>query len=200
MDHDFDEDERTQEPHAGDERRAQVLGALLKVLVVVGVIAVVIAVGTVIAVRSLGLDEPRDQAGSTTPAPSALAEPLPTTALPVPGQDPDAAEPSDSASASPGATPAPKGRKKGIRLEASPPDARPGEQINLTGTYPATDSGVLLVQRLQDGTWADFGVDATVRGNSYATYVITQRTGEQRFRMYDPETQRSSNVVRVNVG
>ncbi len=200
MDHDFDEDARDREPGAGDARRAQVLGALFKVLAVVGLIAVVIAAGTIVAVRSLGLDEPRDPAGSTTTAPSALADPLPTTALPVPGQDPDAAEPSDSAGESPRATPSPKNRKRGIRLEASPQDARPGEQINLTGAYPATDSGVLLVQRLQDGAWVDFGVDATVRGDTYATYVITQRSGEQRFRMFDPATQRSSNVVRVTIG
>jgi hypothetical protein len=188
MDDDFDDE---------DDRSAQVRGALLRALAVVAVLGLVIALGTVIAVRALGLND-SDSPGPVGAAPSSRSEPLPTTALPVPGEDSEDAEPTEEPSPSESAsTDAVSGD---LELDVSPVDARPGERVNLTGTYRGADNLALQVQRFEDGSWRDFGVEATVRGGTYATYVITQRTGEQRFRMYDPKSRQGSNVVLVTIG
>lgn len=178
-----------------DQRSGQVRSALLKALVLVGVIAVLIALGTVLVVRALGLDG-NGSAGPETSgaaAPSGPAGELPTTALPVPGQDSASAVPSESVA------PRKKARRSGLRLDVSPVRPRTGERVNLTGRYRGADNVVLEVQRFEDGEWRDFGVRATVRVGSYGIYVVTGRSGEQRFRMWDPIARRSSNVVRVTI-
>ena len=81
MDDDFDDGDRRDE-----ERSAQVRGALLKALAVVVVIGVVIALGTTIVVRALGLND-SDSPGPVGAAPAEPVKPLPTTALPVPGEE-----------------------------------------------------------------------------------------------------------------
>ena len=179
-----------------DGRSAQVLGALLKALAVVVVIGVVIALGTTIVVRALGLNE-GDSPGPVGAAPKGPAKTLPTTALPVPGADSEEAEPTEepSESASPDAA-----KKGDFELDISPIEAGPMERVNLTGRYKGADSVGLQVQRFEDGDWQDFGVDVTVRQGTYATYVQTGRPGEQRFRVYDPATKQGSNVVLVTIG
>jgi len=187
---DDDEGERRDE-----ERSTQIRGALLKALAAVVVIGVVIALGTTIVVRALGLDE-SDSPGPVGAAPSAPAEPLPTTAIPVPGETEDV-DPSDGPSEEPSDEPRKKG---GIQLNISPVTARPMERVNLTGTYRGADNRQLQVQRFEDGDWADFGVAANVRVGTFETYVMTGRAGKQRFRMYDARTQQGSNVVLVTIG
>ncbi len=173
-----------------EHRKAQVRGALVKALAGVVVIGVAIALGTTIVVRVLGLDE-SDSPGPLG-SPSARSEPLPTTALPVPGEDetdePDPTKTPDSA------------KTGAMRLSISPVSARPMERVNLTGTYKGADNVGLQVQRFEDGNWRDFGVTATVRVGTYETYIMTGRPGEQRFRMYDPQANEGSNAVRVKIG
>ena len=179
------------EERSDDGRSSRVRGALLKALAAVGVIGVVIALGTTIVVRTLGLDE-GDSPGPVGSEPSATAEPLPTTALPVPGDD---------ESETPDPTKKPDSAKSGdMRLNISPVAVRPNERVNLTGTYKGADNLELQVQRFQDGDWRDFGVTATVRVGTFETYIMTGRSGEQRFRMYDPEAEKGSNVVLVTIG
>jgi hypothetical protein len=192
MDDDFDDgDPDDGNPDDGDDRTSQVRGALLKALAVVVVIGVVIALGTTIMVRALGLDQ-TDSPGPVDAAPSGPAKSLPTTALPVPGDEQTSQQPSTSAT--------PDARSGAIRLDASPTRVRPMERVNLTGTYKGADNLVLKVQRFESGRWSDFGVDATVRVGTFATYVQTGRPGEQRFRVYDPVAKQGSNVVMVSVG
>ena len=173
-----------------DDRSAQVRGALLKAFAVVVVIGVVIALGTTIVVRALGLNE-GDSPGPVGAASSVPDKPLPTKAIPQPGDE-------KTAEADP--APSPKSGKPGkIQLAISPVLARPMERVNLTGIYKGADNVGLQVTRFEAGNWQDFGVDATVRVGVYATYVMTGRAGEQRFRMYDPESQEGSNVVLVTI-
>ncbi len=73
------------------------------------------------------------------------------------------------------------------------------ERVNLTGRYQGADNLTLQVQRFEDGAWSDFGVTATVRVGTYATYVQTGRVGEQRFRMRDAQADQGSNVVLVTI-
>lgn len=189
MDHDNDADQRSEE----------VRSALFKALVLVGVIALLIALGTVLVVRALGLNE-SVSAGSGTLGAAESSGPsraLPTTALPVPGADSASEEPGEEPSGS--ASPAPA-KKVGLHLDVSPVRARTGERVNLTGRYRGADNVGLQVQRFEDGEWRDFGVEATVRTGTYETYVMTGRSGEQRFRMWDPLAQKSSNVALVTIG
>ncbi len=194
MDDDFDDGERREE-----ERSDQVRGALFKALAAVVVIGVVIALGTTIVVRTLGLDE-SDSPGPVGAAPSKPVQPLPTTALPVPGQETEDAGPTEEPSDQPSDQPSDDGKRGDLQLAISPVTAKPMERVNLTGTYEGADNLQLQVQRFEDGDWSDFGVVANVKVGTFETYVMTGRPGEQRFRVYDAQTRKGSNVVLVTIG
>ncbi len=182
MDHDFD-DEPSEE-----ERSTQVRNALLTGLAAVVVIGLLIAMGTTLMVRALGLDE-GESGAAVGASPASPDRPLPTKALPVPG-----------ASQSPQDLITPSGAPTGpIQLSISPVLARPMERVNLTGAYPGHDNVGLQVQREENGQWSDFGVQATVRVGTFETYVMTGRPGDNRFRMYDPQDDQASNVVVVTI-
>ena len=174
-----------------DERSDQVRNALLKALAVVAGIAVLIALGTTVMVRALGLD------GSDSLGPlggsSDQTTPLPTTALPVPGEKTETPDPSTSPSASP------DGATGDIELRVSPLMARPMERVNFTGSYKGADNAELQVQRFDTGKWSNFGVIATVKVGTYTTYIMTGRSGENRFRVYDPKANKGSNVILVTI-
>ena len=177
-----------------DERDEQVRGALVKGLVALVAIGLVIAVGTLLSVRALGLDQGVDEgAGAGEAAASSPSEPLPSTALPVPED-----EESPSATATPSQSASPNGGR--LQLEVSPPQVSAMQRINLTGTYRGADAGQLQVQRYDGGTWTDFGVDATVSAGTYQTWIMSGRTGENRLRMWDPQASVASNVVTVTIG
>ena len=125
---------------------------------------------------------------------SGETKPLPTTALPVPGEKTETPDPSESPSASP------DGAKGDIELRVSPLTARPMERVNFTGTYKGADNTELQVQRFDTGKWSDFGVAATVRVGTFTTYIMTGRSGENRFRVYDPKAKKGSNVIMVTIG
>ena len=88
----------------------------------------------------------------------------------------------------------------GLYLTASPVMVQPMERINLTGQWPGQDNASLVVQRFENGAWSDFGVQVRVNVGTFSTYVMTGRTGDQRFRVFDPATQTASNEVTVTVG
>jgi hypothetical protein len=183
--------------HDDDDRSEQVRGALVRALLVVVLIGVVIAVGTTIVVRALGLNDGESTGPVGDSTGSGPTTPLPTTALPVPGEKTPTASPSES----PSGQPSPNANGRGdIELQISPIRARPMERVNLTGAYQGADNVGLQVQRYDAGGWHDFGVDTTVHVGTYETYVQTGRAGEQRFRMYDPQARKGSNVVLVTIG
>lgn len=181
----------TDEDLPDEERAEQVRGVLFKALAVLAVIGVLIFIGTTIMVRALGLNEAGDT-GPVGAAPEKPTKPLPTTALPSP-EDEKSEEPSEPAK------PAKAGKPGRLELAVSPVMARPMERVNLTGTYKGEDNIQLEVQRFEDGEWRDFGVQATVRVGTYETYIMTGRTGENRFRMFDPESETGSNVILVTI-
>jgi hypothetical protein len=172
------------------DRQREITAVILKILGVAVAIGLVIGIGAWVMVKAIGLDSN----GGTSSGPSDLRsiDPLPTTALP---------EPSGSAptSADTGlATPTPVAGD--LSLTAAPVMVRPMERINLTGSWPGHDNESLLVQRLEGDTWADFGVDVNVKLGTFATYVKTGRPGDQRFRVFDPASQKASNEVTVTIG
>ena len=74
------------------------------------------------------------------------------------------------------------------------------QQIDLTGTYQAGEGAILQVQRFEDGAWVDFPVTVSVSGGTFATYVLTGRTGPNQFRVVDTDSEAVSNEVTVTVG
>jgi hypothetical protein len=178
--------------HDDEERTEQVRGALFKALGVLVVVGVAIYLGTTVMVRALGLNDDSG-AGPVGSASSSSSRPLPTKALPVPGEsDSPTDEPTDTA---------PPSKKPGgdIQLEISPLQAKPMERVNFTGSYQGADNVSLEVQRFEDGTWSNFGVQATVRVGTFTTYILTGHTGENRFRVFDPQTKKGSNVILVTI-
>lgn len=174
-----------------DERSDQVRGALVKGLVALLAVAVVIALGTTLMVKVLGLDE--GESSGPVGAGSGTSDPLPSTALPVPGEESGSPSPSDSPSE-------PEEPGGAIALSVSPQSVGPMQRINLTGTYRGADNARLEVQRQDNGAWSNFGVDAGVTAGTFQTYVQSGRTGENMFRLYDPAARKASNVVTVTIG
>ncbi len=89
--------------------------------------------------------------------------------------------------------------ERAITLTASPPSVSALERIDLSGSYRGGDGATLQVQR-REGDWVDFPVTATVRGTTFATYILTSRTGASQFRVVDEATGEASNTVTVRVG
>lgn len=164
---------------------------VFKILGVAVVIGLAVGLGAWVMVKGLGLDTTDSGPGTGSIQPGRS---LPTTALPVPS---DSASPSDGSS---GLVTTPTPVSGALTLTAAPALVKPMERINLTGQWPGHDSEGLLVQRLEDGQWADFGVQVRVDLGTFATYVMTGRAGDQTFRVFDPATQTASNEVTVTVG
>lgn len=165
---------------------------VLKILGIAVAIGLVIGIGAWLMVKGLGLNS-----SDTSSAGAGAAEsitPLPTTALPVPTATPPTDNPGlvGTSPASPGTG--------ALYLSASPVFVKPMERINLTGQWPGHDNEGLLVQRLEGSSWTDFGVQARVNVGTFETYVMTGRTGDQRFRVFDPTSQTASNEVTITVG
>jgi hypothetical protein len=90
-----------------------------------------------------------------------------------------------------------------ISLSAAVTEVKPGKPIDLSGVYPGGEGATLVVQRLEDGEWVDFAggdVTATVSNETFSTYVITERSGLNTWRVRDDKTDEVSNEVRVQIG
>ena len=75
------------------------------------------------------------------------------------------------------------------------------ERVNFTGTYKGADNTEpRRCSASTTGKWSDFGVTATVRVGTFTTYIMTGRSGENRFRVYDPKAKKGSNVIMVTIG
>ncbi len=90
--------------------------------------------------------------------------------------------------------------KKVISLSAAQAQVAPMEQIDLSGTYPGGEGAILQVQRFENGHWTDFPASpVSVSDGTFSTYVLTGIPGQQRFRMIDTGSGKTSNEVKVTV-
>lgn len=165
---------------------------LVAVAVVIGAVVGLVTLG---AVRVAGLGE---STGGSSAAPS-LVMPTgrPTTGLDG-GRGP-AGQPSPGTTASATTPPTKPAKPRAITLTAGARQVGPGGRIDLSGRYRGGNGARLQVQRFDQG-WVDFPVQVSVTGGRFATYVTTGRTGLNRFRVVDPDAERTSNAVRVRVG
>jgi hypothetical protein len=112
-------------------------------------------------------------------------------------------EPKPSSEGGGQAEEAPPEPEDAISLSAAATEVRPGEPIDLSGVYPGGEGATLVVQRLEGEEWVDFAdgdVTASVSNETFSTYVITERTGLNTWRVRDAKTDEVSNEVRVQVG
>ena len=184
------------EPESDRERQERIVNAVLKVLGIAVAIGLAIGLGTWVMVKSLGLDDA--DTSSLGPAPVTPMKPLPTRALPQGGGTSPAPDGEPSGYPTNIVTPSPGNGD--LFLNASPVFVGPMERINLTGQWPGHDNVALMVQRFEDGEWVDFGVQVNVQVGTFETYVMTGREGDNKFRLFDPETSTTSNDVTVTVG
>ncbi|MET3962208.1 hypothetical protein ABIE44_002142 [Marmoricola sp. OAE513] len=178
-----------------EDRQQEVLAAVLKFLGIALAIGLFIGLTTMFVVKSLDLNSTDDDPFSG-PGSTGTIAPLPTTAL----TDPAATdEPTDLPTDEPSDLPTLPPEDGDLVLHISPATVGEMERVNLTGEYAGQDNVSLLVQRFEDGEWVDFGVQLQVNLGSFATYVQTSREGENKFRVYDPANDTTSNEVSVTV-
>lgn len=180
--------------YTDQDRQERIVAAALKILGVALAVGLAIGLGTWVLVSALDLDT--TETISSGPGPVEPRPQLPSSALPDPEDQGGAPAPEPSPTLT---NTVPDGAEDGLYLNASPVFVGPMERVNLTGQWPGQDAVSLLVQRFEDGEWVDFGVQVQVRIGTFATYVMTGREGDNKFRVYDPNSDVSSNEVTVTI-
>jgi hypothetical protein len=180
------------------ERNQHPVVAGLVALVGVGLAIGLLAGGaTLVATRMMGLGEETTATDSTARQSMYLPKPEPTTASAASSAPtlPAASEPTGPVLTTPT-------KDTGITLTAAQTTVGQMGRIDLTGTYSTGEGAVLQVQRASgpgDDSWVDFPVSVTVSGGQFSTYVQTGRTGPNRFRVIDTDSDQVSNEVTITV-
>jgi hypothetical protein len=165
------------------------LVALVGVAVAIGLLG---GLAVLVGVKATGIGGSTE--ASDDPSTSA------TFRLPRPTETSTETTPEETAEPSPGAETTSEAPATGISLSASQQSVSPMQQIDLTGTYQGGEGAILQVQRMESGAWSDFPVTMSVSGGTFATYVQTSRTGPNKFRVVDTDSDVVSNEVTVTVG
>ena len=181
------------------ERKQHPVIAGLFALVGVGLaIGLLAGGGTLVATRVLGLGAEATATDSSARQSMYLPKPEKTT----PTETTSVAPTLSAASEPTGPVRVTPSQDTGISLQAGAEQVGPMGRIDLTGTYSTGEGAVLQVQRATGpgDSWVDFPVTATVSGGTFSTYVQTGRTGPNRFRVIDTDTDLASNEVTITVG
>jgi hypothetical protein len=180
------------------ERKQHPVVAGLVALLGVGLAIGLLAGGaTLIATKVMGLGEETTATDSTARQSMYLPKPVPTTASAASSQPTraPATEPTGPVLTTPT-------QDTGITLTAAQTTVGQMGRIDLTGSYTTGEGAVLQVQRATgpgDDSWVDFPVTVTVSGGQFSTYVQTGRTGPNRFRVIDTDSDAVSNDVTITV-
>jgi hypothetical protein len=180
------------------ERKQHPVVAGLTALVGVGLaLGLLAGVGALVATRVLGLDAGAAAGDSSARQTMYLPKPEKTT----PTSTPSAASTLPPASEPTGPVLTTPSQSTGISLTAAQTQVAPMGRIDLSGTYPTGEGAILQVQRATGpgDSWVDFPVTVTVSGGQFSTYVQTGKSGPNRFRVVDTDTQLASNDVTVTI-
>jgi len=168
--------------------------ALLGVGLAIGLLA---GGATLIGTKVMGLGEETTATDSTARQSMYLPKPQPTTAAA------SASQPTLSAAPEPtGPVLTTPTQDTGITLTSAQTTVGQMGRIDLSGTYTTGEGAVLQVQRATgpgDDSWVDFPVTVTVSGGQFSTYVQTGRTGPNRFRVIDTDSDAVSNDVTITI-
>lgn len=171
-----------------------VLSGLIALVAVAAVVGLVGGLAALVGSRVLGLDGDAAASGTDATSGTSLYLPEPTITSETTTPDTGASSTSEPAEPSSAAT------ASTISLSAGQQSVSAMQQIDLTGTYPSGEGAILQVQRRENGKWSDFPVTMSVSNGTFATYVLTSRVGENRFRVIDTDKDLFSNKVVVTVG
>ena len=164
--------------------------ALVGVAVVIGLLG---GLAIMVGVKATGIGD-TSSASDDSGSPSTFQLPRPSDT------GSSAPAPEESVDPSPGTESSSEAPAEAISLTAVQQSVSPMQTIDLTGTYQAGEGAILQVQRFENGAWSDFPVTVSVSGGMFATAVQTGRTGPNKFRVVDTDTQVTSNEVTVTVG
>jgi len=172
--------------------------ALIGVGVVVGLI---VGLGALAGARVAGVGE--ESADASSGGEASMYLPKPEKTRPATGPDitlQPGQESSSTNQTQPSDPKTTKKPKKVISLSAAQTQVAPMQQIDLSGTYPGGEGAILQVQRFEGGGWEDFPASpVSVSDQTFSTYVLTGISGQQRFRVIDTGSGKTSNEVRVMV-
>jgi hypothetical protein len=181
------------------ERKQHPVIAGLVALVGVGLAIGLLAGGaTLVATRVLGLGADATAVDTAGKQSMYLPKPVKTTPTDAPSSVPTLT----AASEPTGPVRTTKTPEHGITLQAGQTQVGPMQRIDLTGTYPTGEGAVLQVQRATGpgDSWVDFPVTVTVSNGTFSTYVQTGRSGPNRFRVVDTDSDEASNEVTITIG
>ena len=180
-------------PHRMDTENRPVLTGLLALVGVSVAIGLLGGLAVLAGVKVTGLDGTASSSSSDSSASASFRLPKPSdTATESATLDPVEPDPGAETSSEAPAT--------AISLSATQQSVSPMQQIDLTGTYQGGEGAILQVQRFENGAWSDFPVTMSVSGGTFATYVQTSRTGPNKFRVVDTDSDVVSNELTVTVG
>jgi len=203
-----------------DQEKHPILAGVIALVSVALAVGLILGVAAFVGTKVLGIGGGDGKSATSRGASLYLPEPkatetpsgpqitlAPTAPTDAEGSD-DAEEDEDEQADDEASDKEKKGKKKReksgeITLQASPLSVSPGSRIDLTGIYPTGEGLVLKVQRkMGGGSWEDFPVHpVAVSGSQFSTYILTERTGSQSFRMVEVDRpQNTSNVVKVQIG
>jgi hypothetical protein len=165
------------------------LVALVGVAVALGLLG---GLAVLAGVQATGIGDTSSSSGDSTAAA--------TFRLPKPSETATETVPEQPAEPEPGTETTSEAPATAISLSATQQSVSPMQQIDLTGTYQGGEGAILQVQRLENGAWSDFPVTMSVSGGTFATYVQTSRTGPNKFRVVDTDSDVVSNEITVTVG
>lgn len=180
-------------PHRMDTENRPVLTGLLALVGVSVAIGLLGGLAVLAGMKVTGLDGTATSSSSDSSASATFRLPKPSdTATESVTEEPVEPDPGAETSSEAPAT--------GISLSATQQSVSPMQQIDLTGTYQGGEGAILQVQRFENGAWSDFPVTMSVSGGTFATYVQTSRTGPNKFRVVDTDSDVVSNELTVTVG
>ncbi|NYE36636.1 hypothetical protein F4692_001769 [Nocardioides cavernae] len=163
--------------------------ALVGVAVAIGLLG---GLAVLVGVKATGIGETtaaRDDSGASA-----------TFNLPKPSETSSESATLDPVETTPGSETTSEAPADGIALTTAQESVSPMQQITLTGTYRGGEGAILQVQRMENESWTDFPVTMSVSGGTFSTYVLTARTGPNKFRVVDTDSDAVSNEVTVTVG
>ncbi len=177
-----------------DTESRPVLTGFVALVVAALALGILGGVGLVFGAGAVGFNGDDDTSAATEPAGGpTLYLPTPT---PTETEAPETTEPEDTVLPTQTAEPV----ADELTLTAAQTTVPAMGQIDLSGTYPQGDGAILQVQRFENDAWTDFPVTVSVKGQAFGTYVMTGRTGPNKFRVIDTDSGKASNEVEVTVG
>lgn len=179
-------------PHPMDTENRPVLTGLVALVGVSVAIGLLGGLAVLAGVKVTGLD------GTATASSDSTASA--TFRLPKPSDTATESVTEEPVEPEPGTETSSEAPDTGISLSATQQSVSPMQQIDLTGTYEGGEGAILQVQRMENGAWSDFPVTMSVSGGTFATYVQTSRTGPNKFRVRDTDSDAVSNEITVTVG